>query len=231
MAYSTCTFNTAENEEMIERILMEYPDMGLKETKRLWPHLERGEGHFVAVLTKSGSPEAVSESSDSSTISNKFPAKSRRGGNPTPVQSAWAGFLDWAKQDIPGFELSDGKPILFGEELYWLPVSDGWAWNDQQLTGLKMPRAGLHLAHLKKNRVEPAHALAMSLKHGQVARSWDLAWDSAEVAAYLRGEVLSIPSEYRGWTLVTTDGFPLGWGKASGGQLKNHLPKGLRNPK
>jgi NOL1/NOP2/fmu family ribosome biogenesis protein len=43
--------------------------------------------------------------------------------------------------------------------------------------------------------------------------------------------VLSIPSEYRGWTLVTTDGLPLGWGKASGGQLKNHLPKGLRNPK
>nr|WP_308737500.1 hypothetical protein [Paenibacillus sp. AR247] len=24
------------------------------------------------------------------------------------------------------------------------------------------------------------------------------------------------------------DGLPLGWGKASGGQLKNHLPKGLR---
>ena len=55
--------------------------------------------------------------------------------------------------------------------------------------------------------------------------------DSAETVAYLRGEVLSIPSEYRGWTLVTTDGLPLGWGKASGGQLKNHLPKGLRNPK
>ena len=27
LAYSTCTFNTAENEEMIERILSHYPDM------------------------------------------------------------------------------------------------------------------------------------------------------------------------------------------------------------
>ena len=92
-----------------------------------------------------------------------------------------------------------------------------------------MPRAGLHLAHLKKNRIEPAHALAMSLHPGQRPR-WDLPSDSAETVAFA-GEVLSIPSEYRGWTLVTTDGLPLGWGKASGGQLKNHLPKGLRNPK
>ena len=32
----------------------------------------------------------------------------------------------------------------------------------------------------------------------------------------------------KGWTLVTYQNLPLGWGKVSGGQLKNHLPKGLR---
>ncbi|MBO4884919.1 MAG: SAM-dependent methyltransferase, partial [Clostridia bacterium] len=32
----------------------------------------------------------------------------------------------------------------------------------------------------------------------------------------------------RGWTLITHRGMPLGWGKASGGSLKNHIPKGLR---
>ncbi|MDH6669852.1 NOL1/NOP2/sun family putative RNA methylase [Paenibacillus sp. LBL] len=230
LAYSTCTFNKAENEEMVGRILKQYPDMELREMKRLWPHLERGEGHFVAVLTKSPAG-VVSQNMESLSTNSKLPAKSRQSGNQPPAQSALDAFLDWAKQDIPGFELSGGRPILFGEELYWLPVSEGWNWNDQQLKGLKMPRAGLHLAHLKKNRIEPAHALAMSLKRDQAARSWDLASDSAEVAAYLRGEVLSIPSEYRGWTLVTTDGLPIGWGKSSGGQLKNHLPKGLRNPK
>lgn len=182
-------------------------------------------------MVKSAAAEVLNEDLAYSSVSSKSPAKSNRGGKTGPALSALADFQDWAKQELPGFELDFGTPILFGEELYWLPVSESWAWNDKQLKGLKMPRAGLHLAHLKKNRIEPAHALAMSLHPGQAARSWDLPSDSAETAAYLRGEVLSIPSEYRGWTLVTTDGLPLGWGKASGGQLKNHLPKGLRNPK
>ncbi|SEL03818.1 NOL1/NOP2/sun family putative RNA methylase [Paenibacillus sp. cl141a] len=231
LAYSTCTFNTAENEEMIERMLLQYPDLELQQMKRLWPHLERGEGHFVAILVKTPAAEAYSDDQETFTNSGKAQAKSNRGGKQVPALSALADFQDWAKQDLPGFELGGGTPILFGEELYWLPVSESVPWHDNQLKGLKMPRAGLHLAHLKKNRIEPAHALAMSLNPGQAARSWDLPSDSAETAAYLRGEVLTIPSEYRGWTLVTTDGLPLGWGKASGGQLKNHLPKGLRNPK
>ena len=29
---------------------------------------------------------------------------------------------------------------------------------------------------------------------------------------------------------MTWKRLPLGWGKASGGMLKNHLPKGLRRP-
>ena len=32
----------------------------------------------------------------------------------------------------------------------------------------------------------------------------------------------------KGWYLVTVDGYSLGWGKLSGGILKNHYPKGLR---
>ena len=53
LAYSTCTFNTAENEEMIERILSHYPDMESREMKRLWPHLERG-GAFCCHLGQIG---------------------------------------------------------------------------------------------------------------------------------------------------------------------------------
>lgn len=52
--------------------------------------------------------------------------------------------------------------------------------------------------------------------------------DSDLTAAYLRGESLPADAALKGWTLVTVDGLPLGWGKASGGQLKNRLPKGLR---
>ena len=46
------------------------------------------------------------------------------------------------------------------------------------------------------------------------------------VLDYLQGQV--IPSTANGWTLITVDGLSLGWAKGSGGQLKNHFPKGLR---
>ena len=66
LIYSTCTFESAENEEIVAWLLREYPDFspaspvpvgGItlgKEpgTLRLWPHLLQGEGHFVAVLHK-----------------------------------------------------------------------------------------------------------------------------------------------------------------------------------
>ena len=54
----------------------------------------------------------------------------------------------------------------------------------------------------------------------------ELSGDSREVAAYMSGDV--IPSEKKGWCLVTVDGYSLGWGKGDGRVLKNHYPKGLR---
>ncbi|MNL84071.1 hypothetical protein D3C87_2119180 [compost metagenome] len=68
----------------------------------------------------------------------------------------------------------------------------------------------------------------MALKPEQAARSFDMAADSLDIQAWLRGESLPVPPELHGWTLVTVEGLPVSWGKASAGQLKNHLPKGLR---
>ncbi len=97
-----------------------------------------------------------------------------------------------------------------------------------------MPRAGLELGELRKGRFQPAHALAMAARAESAAQHWMLDADSAETAAFLHGETLAVTPELRGWCLVTLrcgdESFPLGWGKASGGQLKNHLPKGLRRP-
>jgi len=227
LAYSTCTFNEDENEKLVQRILEWYPELELRGMKRLWPHRERGEGHFVAVLVKSAEGASAAERVHAEAESKRG-GKPRRGDKPSAERSALEAFKAWAEQDLPGHVLPPGAPLLFGDELYWLPAGEGWSWSEHQLRGLKILRAGLHLAHLKKNRIEPAHALAMASKPEQAARTVDLSPDSAEVSAYLRGETLSVPSEYKGWTLVTTDGLPLGWGKSSGGQLKNHLPKGLR---
>ena len=50
--------------------------------------------------------------------------------------------------------------------------------------------------------------------------------DSDELLKYLHGE--TVLCDKKGWTCVTVSGNPIGWGKASGGVLKNHYPKYLR---
>ncbi|MCL6604309.1 MAG: RsmF rRNA methyltransferase first C-terminal domain-containing protein [Paenibacillus sp.] len=224
LAYSTCTFNREENEDIMTRVTDTYPDMELLTHKRLWPHLEKGEGHFVALLRKHKSAGEESLPSKRKTAGGR--GKSGPTTN-TSVRDAFQQFQIWAANDLPGFP-DKGVPLLFGESLYLLPE----AFNDQMhtglLEGLRIPRAGLHIAHLKKNRIEPAHALAMALQPEQASRSFDLASDGPEIRAWLRGESLPVSSDLHGWTLVTVDGLPISWGKASLGQLKNHLPKGLR---
>ena len=89
---------------------------------------------------------------------------------------------------------------------------------------MKVLRPGLQLGELKKDRFEPAHALALWLK--DCKNTLSLPADSAQSKAYLHGEVL--PCAQRGWCLLQVDGYSIGWGKGDGNQLKNHYPKGLR---
>lgn len=223
LAYSTCTFNRKENEEIVDRILNSYPDMELITQKRFWPHLEKGEGHFIALLHKQIPAEnGQGQSKRTKTTRGKKGPRSN-----STVKDAFQQFQEWAATEAPGFACS-GVPLLFGDSLYLLPE----AFNDRMhvglLDGLRVPRAGLHLGHLKKNRIEPAHALARAMQSGQAARCLNLTHEGPEVQAWLRGESLPVSPDLHGWTLVTVDGLPLSWGKASSGQLKNHLPKGLR---
>ena len=56
---------------------------------------------------------------------------------------------------------------------------------------------------------------------------YELTWDGSR--AWLRGEEIDAATAQNGWCAVLVDGFPLGGGKVSGGRIKNHYPKGLRN--
>lgn len=78
-----------------------------------------------------------------------------------------------------------------------------------------------------KDRFEPAHALSHFLLPEQARTLYTLPSDAPETMQYLQGAALPY-EQGKGWCLVCADRFPLGWGKASNGQLKNHFPKGLR---
>ena len=89
---------------------------------------------------------------------------------------------------------------------------------------IKVIRPGLELGEVKKNRFEPAHALALWLKKCENCQ--DLPAESKEIKAYMEGQV--IPGNCRGWCLIMTDGYSIGCGKGDGTSIKNHYPKGLR---
>lgn len=235
LAYSTCTFNRQENEEMIRQILDHYPNMMLIKEHRVWPHLEQGEGHYVALLQNGQLEEdeatAQLNTSNGSILANdKNKTKEKHNKE---LSTAWDAYTAWAKEVIPHFHLPQGRPILFGENLYFLPTTNDLNLTSKQLNKLKLPRAGLQLGEFRKNRFIPAHALAMAVKVNEAHHTHSLVLDTSQVTSYLHGETIAVDDKLTGWCIVAIafsehDAFPLGWGKASQGQLKNHLPKGLR---
>ena len=208
LVYSTCTFAPEENELAIAEFLENHPEFapeaveapwfvpGENASYRMWPHKLLGEGHFAAVLRKkSGEAENAREE---------------------PGEAVPKIFTAFAKE--MGITLPDGKYLSFGQSLYWIPHEM------PLLRGLKVLRPGLELGEVKKDRFEPAHALALWLK--TCANVEDISADSPLTTKYMQGDV--IPSNKKGWCLVTVDGYSLGWGKGDGQVLKNHYPKGLR---
>ena len=208
LVYSTCTFAPQENEEAVAAFLQRHPEFtpeqvdapwftpGENGTFRLWPHKLKGEGHFAAVLRKTNGEETQVAFCKE----DKLPKE----------------WLQFAKE--LGIELPAGKALLFGQSLYWCPEEL------PDLRGVKVMRPGLELGQVKKDRFEPAHALALWLKSAKNVHN--ISAQDPEIARYMNGQ--TVPSSVRGWCLVQVDGCSIGWGKGDGNVLKNHYPKGLR---
>lgn len=226
LVYSTCTFNTLENEDTIAWFLSRHPEFRLVREERLWPQLGQGEGHYAALLRK----EESVRSGGVRTAASPGGGGARRAKGKAPETAALQAYESFAEAWLPGFRLPErGSPLLFGEALYWLPASPGRFEGAEALRGLKSPRPGLRLGDFRRGgRFEPDHALAMAAAASDARFTADCGADSPEAAAYLRGETLPAASGVKGWGLAAVDGFPLGWVKASEGQYKNRRPKGLR---
>ena len=208
LVYSTCTFAPEEDEQAVEAFLAAHPEFEpeIIETPwfvpvengghRMWPHKLLGEGHFAAVLRKKEGEESDID----------IPA-----GEKLPRE--WVAFAKELAITLP-----EGKAVSFGQNLYWAPAEL------PDIRRLKVMRPGLELGTVKKDRFEPAHALALWLR--ECRNTQDYTADSAEMKEYIHGNVA--PSRVKGWCLVTADGYSIGWGKGDGTVLKNHYPKGLR---
>ena len=208
LVYSTCTFAPEEDEGAVAEFLNNHPDFypEIIETPwfspvengghRLWPHKLLGEGHFAAVLRRQGDDREDA---------------SGAAGEKLPKQ-----WLAFAKE--LGIQLPQGRCVTFGQTLYWAPQEM------PDISRLKVLRPGLELGEVKKDRFEPAHALALWLD--DCANTVSFPAESEEIRKYMHGDVLN--GDVKGWCLVKAGDYSLGWAKGDGKQLKNHYPKGLR---
>jgi len=200
LVYSTCTFSKEEDENLIKGFIEANPDFSIElvekcpgfadgeyeGTIRLWPHKVKGEGHFLAVLTKKA-------------FDGKFEGYVSNGIEKGLSKKDIKEFLDFLDETIDadkcvsfkGEKLFDNDSVYikFGDQLHLLPKGS------PSLKGLKVVRPGLHLGSFKKNRFEPAHALAMALGKEEVYSYVTMAVDSADVKGYINGMTVTVNSE------------------------------------
>ncbi len=233
LLYSTCTYSTEENEEIVAWLLRTYADFSIASCdaavvahtasgltdfdargedlslcRRFYPHVSAGEGQFVALLKRAdGEREAVRRI--------ELPAL------PKSLSRTADEFLTEAL----GRTLS---PLLLRHGMLS-------AFPAVAQTAFPLPAqtvaVGVPLGEERKGRIVPHHHFFMSF--GKECRSRVvLSPDDARVRKYLAGEEIDVPADLKGYTAVLLslgdELLTLGGGKAVGGRLKNYYPKGLR---
>lgn len=214
MVYSTCTFSQEENEGVITQFLEQNPDFvledagasfgrpALKHARRIFP-MDGGEGHFAAKLRKAG---------------EQIPSFSEQ----MSAQKLDAKILDFYDSLFPNRPFGENIRVI-KDKIMILPKN----YNDD-IKGLPILRAGIILGEIVKNRIEPHHSAFMAAKFSDCASVVDFDRDSSEIMAFLHGEEVPVSQDVKGYTAVCVNGITVGFGKASGGRLKNKYPKGLR---
>ena len=224
LLYSTCTYSTEENEEIVAYILEKYPDFhlvpcasGVAEhtadgvgeltlCRRFYPHICRGEGQFVALLKRD----------DGDSFGNLV--KDAR----TPLGKADAAVAaDFFKETLgihPVGLFACGNNISHFD--FDLPIPP-----------FGVVAAGAAVGEVRKGRITPHHHFFMAYGT-EFSVKVVLDADDPAVAKYLAGEEIAVDSSASGYAAVLLrvgeTEIPLGGGKLSGGRLKNYYPKGLR---
>jgi 16S rRNA C967 or C1407 C5-methylase (RsmB/RsmF family) len=252
LVYSTCTFSLIENEGLIADFCRDHTDCRimpiakaegvsdglpltpeLTRTARIWPHRTRGEGHFCALLIRSG--VAVRP------VRAPYVCE-------TGPDGAWQVWDDFCRQTLTTAGLAWLASCLAGsrrrferDRLHLVPAACPMA-----LASLQKVKTGLFLGQVKSLRAggfvfEPAQAFLLGLPAGAVRSRTGGDGQSDLVRRYLRGETVLLPDDhaetdwpagrYGALVLRGSGGeWPLGWVKCGSlPHLKNLYPPGWRS--
>lgn len=230
MIYSTCTFNTKENEENVDWICRELgaetvdiatqPEWNITgslaegfdgHVYRFIPGRTRGEGLFMAVLKKTSSSGTMPVT--------KGKDKGKRGrekgkGNSDKTVRLCQDYL----QHPDRYELQTTGDLIIALPQTTLPLYA--AIKDK----LRIMKAGIVLGQTKGKDIIPQPSLALSTDISQNAfPQVDL--DYGQAIAFLRREPVAMPEGTpRGYVLVSYNHHPLGFVKNIGNRANNLYP-------
>ncbi len=225
LVYATCSFSTAENEDMMDWISDEFsmvsmPLTVLEEWRivttvsdkhqntgyRFYPDKVKGEGFFLAVFKKEGllqysrAPKAKNKLS----LLNQEELQTVEPYLKDPAQYV---FSKWKAEIL-------ALPATMVEEFLLLQST------------LYFKKAGVKIGELIRNAVIPQHEWAVSGIASDVLPGVPL--DLPTALQYLRKKDIEIISDVRGWAMVTYNNIPLGLVKILAGRNNNYYPKEWR---
>lgn len=230
LVYSTCTFNSSENEE---NALWAAHDLGASfievEVEEAWnitpslvhdvvcyrflPHKSSGEGLFVTLLRKRDSDKREYTAHPAYTSK-----KGKQRSSPFVKDlTAFAGWINFP--ELFRFVEMENQIIALPAAYVEIML--------QLKERLKVLTMGIPIGERKGKDLIPSHAVAMSSELNREAfNSHELSYD--EAIAFLRHEALTLTDVPRGFVLLTYQGEPLGFAKNIGNRANNLYPKEWR---
>lgn len=216
LIYSTCTFNTLEDEENVEWIIKELggerlplndePSWNIT-NGHFFPHKTKGEGFFISAIRK--------KEYDTDGILNSSEKKKKKKNNkqkPMPIPKEIKQWISGAEEFT--FYQENDNYFAFPKIHYELL--------QQTKEYLRVINAGIEIATTKGKNLQPAHSLALSTRlNKNEFPTVELTLEDA--IAYLRTEAIQVDAP-KGYILLTYKGHPIGFGKNIGNRVNNLYP-------
>ena len=223
LIYSTCTFNTHENEEQVQWLIDEMgaeylpikigEDWMITETERGYrflPHKTRGEGLFLAVVRK---PRQITD--------DRAQSKSeKRGKNKKSTVNNQRSMVDVRVADL----LEGDFVVMECEGRYHAVQNLRVDLVTECRKMLNVLAFGVQIFEQKGKDLIPQASLAMSQAYKRGAYP-EVELSYEEAISFLRKEAIVLADAPRGFVLVTYNGLPLGWVKNIGNRCNNLYPE------
>lgn len=215
LIYSTCTFNSNENEEIIQWMQKEFDcsivSIDLNDAQKgrnsigfyALPHLIDTEGFYICVVQKNETQNNIKKQKiKKSDLSSIHTAELK---DFIKIDEKIS-FLKWR-------EFAFAIPSKYEDEIIYLHSK------------LRIQKLGTEIGELSRKGIIPNEALCFSALLTDSIQRIELS--KQEALFYLKGETFPLSGK-QGWTIVNFEGNSLGWIKHLGNRFNNLFPKEWR---